>query len=192
MTTSKKVFSAEMITAISAVIAALIALAVGVWENVEMRRHNRLSVVPHLNFTARVSTADTTDVGEGVIWLDNEGVGPARLGEFRVLLEDEDGDVHGFDSWGEAIPFIQAGGVRVRTRAEMRPGLMLGAGRRLELIRLEAERESAERILLDLMNRLQVTVAYHSIYEEEFFATFNPAVALEGESPGGATSAGVP
>lgn len=67
-----------------ALITAPIALGVGVWENAQMRAHNRLSVTPRLQLTAEFRNSEADAVDQGVIRLTNEGVGPAVVGRVEI------------------------------------------------------------------------------------------------------------
>lgn len=177
--------SPESVAAVAAVVAALIALGVGVWENVQMRRHNRLSVVPHLNFNAELSDGEAPDsLPRGVIWLSNEGVGPAVLEEMSIVLREPSGEERRYASWSEALPAIRRLGLEVPIRAELGSGTMLGVGRRLELLRVTATERGGEEALRSLLDRLVLGVEYSSIYGDAFRASFDASGALETTAAG--------
>jgi len=69
----------ETVTAICAVIIALSALVVSIWEGIQNRKHNRLSVRPHLRIDR------STYVGSPAkITIGNNGLGTAIVQSFTV------------------------------------------------------------------------------------------------------------
>lgn len=179
--------SAETITAAAAVIAALVALAVGVWDNIQTRQHNRLSVMPRLVFTVEVDRTDpvVTD-GEDTVsrWdtvavaLRNEGVGPAIVDslEVRVALPGGDTSVH--RSLQDAHPELERlhGAVSGLGTTHISPGVVLAAGREIPLMNFRAEGDGGT--YREFLDRFQVVVRYHSIYGEprtDTLDTFRPA-----------------
>ena len=75
--------NAQLITAICAVVIALAALFVAVWQARATRIHNCLSVKPNLDINQVVRQSDSTvqlDLG-------NNGIGPAIIKEFEVHID---------------------------------------------------------------------------------------------------------
>jgi len=69
----EKRFSADILISISAVIIAVISIAIGVWQGIETRRHYRLSVQPRLDLYYSQDYVNKT-----VQYLiRNNGLGPA-------------------------------------------------------------------------------------------------------------------
>lgn len=155
--------SPETVTAIAAVVTALIALAVGVWDNVQTRRHNRLSVVPQLVY--RVELSDEQP-GEMAVWLVNEGIGPALVESIDVRFE---GDEPAPTVWAATVERLAEMGYAV-TRTETRTGFMMGAGREVPVLRFEplpgADSLSARRVL----DGLALESPYASVYGDGFVA----------------------
>lgn len=177
MAHSRWSLSAESITAGTALITALIALGIGVWENVEMRRHNRLSVAPSLTFMAELQSAESDTLDEATIRLVNEGVGPAIVDEIRISLRDDEQDHPVYHSWEDARPALeQFFDFSMTGRSEIGPGTVLSIGRTLDLVTFETPRgqhSKPSQSFQSLLDALSITIEYHSIYEDEFRATFN-------------------
>jgi hypothetical protein len=180
MARSRWALSAESITAAAAVVAALVALAVGVWENAEQRRHNRLSVFPSLDYIAelRVRTEDQDTVRQAVIRIVNEGVGPAVIDEVGIRVRDPAGVEREYRSSEEAEPALEAWGVVVRSRADFGEGAVMGVGRERDLVSFSfpAGRDPQEltRSFTRVLEHLRIVIVYHSIYGDPHRAVFEP------------------
>lgn len=72
-----------VITGISTAVIALCALGLSIWQGVEARKHNRLSVRPHLT----TWTHSDAEKGFYVVELINNGIGPAVIEEFSVKAD---------------------------------------------------------------------------------------------------------
>ena len=70
----------------AAAIIALCALFVATYQVVATRRHNRLSVRPHIEVTPN-RTLDT--LGRFAVTLRNNGLGPAIIESYEVTLDDK-------------------------------------------------------------------------------------------------------
>lgn len=167
--------SAESVTAASAVVAALIALAVGVWENVQQRRHARMSVFPSIEYVAELRTEETDSSARGAIRIVNEGVGPAIIDDVRVRVRRLDGSEQVYRTWAEAEEVLGTLGVEITRRAEFGEGSVMGAGRERDLVVFEFEaaerpQQAAERFAR-VLDRLGVEIVYRSIYGDEYRAT---------------------
>lgn len=164
--------SAESITAIAAVVTALIALAVGVWENVQNRRHARLSSIPSLDYIVELSSSDDDASAGGVIRVVNQGVGPAVIDSVRIRL-DRDGGEEVYSTWTEVEPALEELGIRITGRAEVSDESVMGVGRDQDLVTFElreGEDRSLESVYGDLLDRMTLVIAYRSIYGQEFEA----------------------
>jgi hypothetical protein len=100
------VLTASDITAICAVIVAVAALGVSVWEGIANRQHSRLSVRPllHLEFF-------NTDVRDVTVTLENNGPGPAIIVEYEVSLVGGNGERQVLDTLnlgdGFKLPYVR-------------------------------------------------------------------------------------
>lgn len=181
--------SAESITAIAAVVTALIALAVGVWENVQNRRHARLSSIPSLDYIVELTSGDDDaspdGVPGGVIRVANQGVGPAVIDSVRIRL-DRDGGEEVYSTWTEAEPVLEELGIRITGRAEVSDESVMGVGRDQDLVAFELQEDedrSIEVVYGDLLERMTLVIAYRSIYGQGFEAV------LGGPQSGGRSGA---
>lgn len=70
------------VIAISAIVIALASLLVAVWQAALTRKHNKLSVKPHLTLESVMSTGHDIEV-----LLCNNGIGTACLKSFNIVIE---------------------------------------------------------------------------------------------------------
>lgn len=171
-------WTTESVTALGAVFTAFVALAVGVWDNVESRRHNRLSVVPHVSLTTTLNTSQTDSAHVGLLTVRNEGVGPAIIRSVRIRVRDDDYRDQEFETWGEARGAIERIlDVKVTGRAELEDGSVLGTGRQLDLVTVETTGPIPRVRVGDghpfgrLLMRLSVQIHYESVYGDRYEET---------------------
>lgn len=157
------------ITASAATLTALVAVAIAVWDNVQTRKHNRLSVLPYV-VIQRVQR-DSAGINRGELTMSNEGVGPAILQELEIRLPLEGGRDTVLTAWGSAAPLIQRQGLQILGWQDIVGGSALGVQRGGVLLRLQAEGDSANPRMQALLDRLRLRLRYASIYGEEKTAT---------------------
>lgn len=169
------------LTAVMAIVIAVIALGVGVWENVQMREHNRLSVTPHLQLTAEFRSPDGTQVDQGIIRIANEGVGPAVIERMEVTVTTTDGEKRSFATWGDARPLLEElYGVTLSRRIELGPEVMLGADWTEEIAILEKPRTAEVPLFPFLLDQLDFRISYRSVYGESFETDLGTQRSLAG------------
>lgn len=169
--------SAESVTAASAVVAALVALAVGIWENAQERQHHRLSVLPALEYVVELRDAEEGGGMRGIIRTVNEGVGPAVIDRIRLRVRDASGVEREYTSWGEAAPALGPPGVEITGRAEIADGSVVGIGRMRELVTLRFTESDAPADTMErfgrLLERLIITTEYHSVNGDEYVTSLD-------------------
>jgi len=151
----------------AALVVAICALFLTVYQAHLSRRHNRISVSPSLtSFASRKS-----DEGHGELRLElrNNGLGPALIDSFRFVLDDVDLT---FDDSNEAIGFLTelVGNIQIKCEiTTLTHDNILRSGDSVTVIHivfLEVGR-SWEHIE-SLVDRLALNVKYHSMYGEQF------------------------
>lgn len=157
------------IAASAATITALVAVAIAVWDNVQTREHNRLSVMPYV--VLQRSQRDSAGVNRGELTMSNEGVGPAILKGLEIRVPTERGRDTVLTTWGSAAPLIRRQGLDVLGWADVVSESALGVQRGSVLLRLEAEGDSANPRMQAFLDHLRLRLRYASIYGEEKTAT---------------------
>lgn len=148
---------------IAAVAMAFMALVVSIWNAAITKRHNRLSVRPHLSLANL-----HRPIGTVKIILSNTGIGPAIFRSFEVHMDGAGTVVTSMDAMGEAIKKLELNGTfEYYFPAE---GDALPSGESIELLSIEAasaSRSELQQIRAGL-GRLSFHVKYESMYREKF------------------------
>lgn len=165
-------------------VIALAAIGLALWEGIENRRHNRLTVQPRLG--AAINTGRDT-AGEFVkMEIESTGLGPAVIKTFRIYFDGVMQDsvvASGIAPWQKAIDTFSTSGSYVSAHA-LGSGYYLPSGRQHLLF--EARRSGAARgaALGDIMKRLALQICYCSVYNTDCEEVVLSMVPLEAESCG--------
>lgn len=160
---------ASTITASAATLTAVVAVVIALWDNVQTRRHNRLSVLPYV-VLQRVQHG-SPGVARGEVTISNEGVGPAILRSLEIRLPAGSGRDTVVTAWGPAAPLIRRQGLEIRGWMDVDSGIALGVQRTSTLLRVEAEGDSGAIRVQALLDSVGVRLRYASIYGDRSEAT---------------------
>jgi len=157
----------EIITVWASIIIALVALFVAVWQGYLMRKHNRLSLRPHLTFLHKLSDQDPRFFLE----IQNNGVGPAEIRQFRVFLDSKPQEHFEPASW---IPMLSIIGLKGRTcGTSLDSGEFIAAGQKLQMLKYDSGNEPlGSRQIRQALQRIMVQVTYRSVYGESYETSF--------------------
>ena len=129
----------------AALVVAVCALVVTVWQGVVTRKHNRLSVTPVLTLYRREI--------DGVITVKNNGIGPALIISQEVYFRGEPLEEESFQ---KAIPhFIDSG--------HLLPGAAIAPGDEVMLFKSAAYLDGSH---MEVLQELRFRITYKSIYNE--------------------------
>ena len=88
----KDIHKNDRVVALLAGAMALISLSVAIWDGIETRNHNRLSVRPFLSFSNSTTSSSTTNdqnititKSKSTISVINKGLGPASIKSFKII-----------------------------------------------------------------------------------------------------------
>ena len=129
----------------AALVVAVCALVVTVWQGVVTRKHNRLSVTPVLTLYRREI--------DGIITVKNNGIGPALIISQEVYFRGEPLEEESFQ---KAIPhFIDSG--------HLLPGAAIAPGDEVMLFKSAAYVDGSH---MEVLQELRFRITYKSIYNE--------------------------
>ena len=84
-----KLISTDRILSISAILVAICAVGVSVWQGVTTREHYRLSLVPYVTSSQVISGKED----ESGIYVSNGGTGPAFIKNAYIIAEGKEFDL---------------------------------------------------------------------------------------------------
>ena len=147
---------------------ALISLSVAIWDGIETRHHNRLSVKPFLTFDNSTTSSSTTNEqnititkSKSTISVVNKGLGPARIKSFKIITFIADKKVIHND-WESALKVLNYKQESTQQTGTLDAYSVLRADDNMILVTLDTS--------IKVTAFLQIEIVYQSIYEEEFTA----------------------
>ena len=159
--------NADTIIAICSVVIAVAVVAVTIWQSWVMRKHNRLSVKPHLNFEIKCLDAGQPRFS---IILRNIGLGPAIIKNFSLLVDNKQvcnpnnkERINIFKNLQINVPY--------HTFRNIENGSGIGPNDVKTIISLNTEESSTTLVLK--MERIDIHIEYESIYKESFRIELN-------------------
>ncbi|HEX6588681.1 MAG TPA: hypothetical protein VF039_06635 [Longimicrobiales bacterium] len=157
---------------------AIVAIALAVWEGLENRRHNRLTVQPRLN--ASIDAGRNSDQEYVRMALESSGLGPAVLTRFVIYFDGVaqdttmNTDTH---PWANVIAGVEQDGMSINAQA-YGMGSYIPSGEERVLFEATRQYDAAAPSLSDILDRIAVQVCYCSIYGTDCdgeLLTTNPA-----------------
>jgi hypothetical protein len=170
--------NASTVTAAAATITAVAALAVAVWDNVQSRAYNRLSVRPLLVLDYQRNTAESVDRGE--LTISNQGVGPAIVRQVRIRYVPisggpdstaSPGDTLQFEVWAELAGRLRELGFLVTGWTDLATDRPIGTDHSIQLFRFQVDRDDIPESgadVQDVFDAVTLDVDYESVYGESF------------------------
>lgn len=153
------------IAAAVATFTAVLAVAVAVWDNVETRKHNRLSVMPYVVLDH--TRSDSGGLTRAEVSMSNAGVGPAILQELEIRFRTPQEDETVAAVWGTIAPLITREGVQIRGWADVDSGTALGIQQRQRLLHIQAGGEDSGDRVQGVLDRLRLRLRYASVYGDQ-------------------------
>lgn len=145
---------------ISSIVIAITALAVTLWQAHIARKHNRLSLAPNLIVH--------TDTGTNCcsFTLENNGLGPAVIKEFYLVVGDNEIPAANYDAQKKAMKMLK---VPLHYSSYfVSIGEHIAPGKRIELLDIETGQQGdVEFFVKKLKQNLKYKVVYTSMYQDK-------------------------
>ncbi|HGY56613.1 MAG TPA: hypothetical protein ENK44_12965 [Caldithrix abyssi] len=154
--------STDKILSLSAIVIAIVSISVAVWEGLETRKHNRLSVRPKLEI---YYSTNKSKFGYVVV---NNGLGPAVITGKKIFIDGKEITYTGFSGYDD---FLEKLGLADRYAAHgvITPGFTIKAGKSENIILFDLyESDEAETLLPEIYRRVAIEIEYKSMYDEIF------------------------
>ena len=147
---------------------AVAAILLSVWEGVENRRHNRLSVQPRIDGSSQVSDED--GLWRQAFRFSSDGLGPAAVTEFRVYWQ-------GLETWNGRAPAAASGPWQPvldrlsdrfdLTASSLGVGSVLRVGEDYQVLLVRQRSAGSIGDLLDATSAIGVLLCYCSLYGDQ-------------------------
>jgi hypothetical protein len=168
----------EMLVGMSAVVIGVCALAVSLYETSLMREEQRAAVIPLVEL-GRSHWIDDNEENRDrwrlSMHAENVGIGPARIGDFRVTVDGQP-----YPTWRKAIQALLGEDVAVAYGYSTINGRTIPPERLITIFDL-SNTELTGRIMAEY-ERLEFEACYCSVFDECWttsFATFGAAAPVE-------------
>ena len=163
MNEEKSYNSSERILSVSAIVIAVVSIVISVWEGIETRKHNRLSVMPKLEITYKRS-------GDNFGYIvTNNGLGPAIIISKKILVDGEEINYSGFSGIDDLLEKLNLQN-RFIKQGVIDPGYTIRAGDQVQIVLFTLSgSQNAEELLMDVHNRVSIEIQYKSMYGDTYF-----------------------
>ena len=150
------------ITAVSSTVIALAALLFAVYEGRAVRKHNRLSLMPHLTCVAEFSDKNPRYSA----MIENTGVGPAIVCSFDVWIAGEKYEDFEAGAWLAILDLL---GLKGRAKGLVIDiGEFIPAGKILPFLQIESEKLSQPiKEIRQVVQKIKVRIVYQSAYGDQ-------------------------
>jgi hypothetical protein len=166
--TNIKPISSDTVIAICAVCIATFALGVSIWQGIETRKHNKLSVKPYISIRVLISK-QSEYMG---IQIENNGIGPAIIKKCIVFVDGKPTQIDSYSSWKK---IGKAAGIFDKNISFMTfpKGTVVKEGQVIPLICYPKQHwtDQGRKIVEHALSCVRVKIIYESIYGEEFVET---------------------
>jgi hypothetical protein len=166
MSNNQYKISADTILSVSAIIIAFTSICISIWEGMETRNHNRLSVRPKLEV---FFNGGKDSFGYNVI---NSGLGPAIITKMKISIDGNKINSAGFSGFDEFINKLDLKGIDL-SHSAIDSGITIIAGSSKIIIGCKFDKtDNRDKLLTNIFKRVSIALGYVSMYNEYFKCNF--------------------
>ncbi|MCA1978262.1 MAG: hypothetical protein LDL19_03405 [Thiobacillus sp.] len=157
----------QAITGISSTVIALCALVFSFWQGAQTKKHNKLSVRPHL------TTWTHRDSGKGfyAVELINNGIGPAIIEEFVLKVDGKRISGNGTEPTEKALKILFPNFSYESNHSYLAKNYSMAPKERCAVVsvRFIGPNLPSPEVVEHALNRGSLEISYKSFYEEKFY-----------------------
>ncbi|MBN1969777.1 MAG: hypothetical protein JXR48_13480 [Candidatus Delongbacteria bacterium] len=153
----------DRIISYSAIVIALASIIISIWQGIETRNHNRLSVTPRLNITYHAKS------NEIKFKVKNNGLGPALIRDCTISFDGKKYKSYGPNELYKFLEYLEIEGIL--NFSIIGESSLIPAGEEENLLIFYSDSLSEEMLLHTLPNSLGFKIEYSSMYDEHFTST---------------------
>ncbi|WP_324779579.1 hypothetical protein [Thiobacillus sedimenti] len=156
----------QTITGISSVVIALCALVFSFWQGAQTKKHNRLSVRPHLT----TWTHSNSDKGFYAVELVNNGIGPAIIEDFVLKIDGKQISGNGTEPIEKALKILFPNFSYHSNHSYLAKNYSIVPKERCIVVSVQflGPQFPAPEVVEHALNRGDLEISYKSFYEENF------------------------
>lgn len=157
----------EAVAAIASTVIALCALALSIWQGYLSRKHNRISVRPHLTMWNHKYHNDGLYAADIV----NNGIGPAIIKCFSIKLDGKKIEGKETEPMVKLLQTLLKGFEYDSRQSFLSPGYAMAANetRQLVKIRFKGEKKPSPIFIEESFKKADIYIEYESMYGEKFW-----------------------
>ncbi len=150
----------DKIIAVSAIVVAIASMVISVWQGIENRHHNRLTVTPKLGISFSM-----TDKKVGIV-ITNNGLGPAIMTKRTLKYKGKEIDDYQQEDIINVVKYLKMSGNL--NFAILNNDEILSAGTEYPLLMLGIEGMPTLEMMEEIDSLVGFRLEYKSMYGEEF------------------------
>jgi len=160
--------STDTVIACCATFIALCALSVSIWQCIETRRHNKLSVRPYLSIRVMISK-QAPYMG---IQIENNGIGPAIIKKCILFIDKTPFVIDTNEAFVKVFTDAQIFDKKISFLTLM-DGTVIKEGQSVSFISYPEENQTDDGMkkFKERLSHLRIKIIYESIYKEKFEVT---------------------
>lgn len=159
----------EKVLSISAIVIAIASIIVTIWEGVEVRQHNRLSVRPKFEIYFNPDLEKNS-----MSWIIfNNGIGPGFYKYSKVYIDTTEYNLNYSSTFKKITEILDTTGIFISGRSSFNPGLTVKSGDLKRILSLDFKnKEIPTEEFWKLHNRFRFEIGYESMYNELFICKY--------------------
>ena len=175
----KKFLSTDRILSISAIVVALCAVFVSIWQGLVTREHNRKSLLPYITSSQVISG----EQGKSGIYVSNGGVGPAFIKSVNITANGKTFDLTLY-SWPDIYEHLSIKGECFR-EAFFKTGSVIQSRDHVQFLAITtsstSESSSCREEFLKILriSEFDIAIKYESAFKEKF--TYTQRIGLKND-----------
>ena len=157
----------QVITGISSTVIALCALVFSFWQGAQIKKHNRLSVKPHLT----TWTHRNSDKGFYAVELINNGIGPAVIEDFVLKIDGKRISGDGTEPIEKALKILFPNFSYQTNHSYLAKNYSMAPKERCTVVSVQfvGPQFPSPEVVEHALNRGDLEISYKSFYEEDFY-----------------------
>lgn len=156
----------SLIISVCAIIIAIVTVIVSIWQGIVMRKHNRLSVTPHIRIDGEFNMNPDKDNKYILI---NSGIGPAVIMSIQIIIDGKILPEEGFSMFRSVFKLLNLVYDEATTWLPNKNDI-IAPGEKFDMISICYGKNyvTTKEAIQNAIQRMGFVIKYKSIYGQEF------------------------